>query len=70
MLEVCEFTSDRKRMSVVAKDLQTNTIKVFTKGADSVIENLLESTFDFTLHRVLEFVEEYAEKGLRTLLLA
>ena len=32
-----EFNSERKRMSVIVKDLQDNTYKLYSKGADSVI---------------------------------
>jgi len=38
---VLEFTSDRKRMSVVLRNLETSEIQLWTKGADSVIEKLL-----------------------------
>jgi len=41
LLNVCEFTSTRKRMSCILRDLQTNEIILMTKGADSVIESLL-----------------------------
>ncbi len=32
-----EFTSDRKRMSVIIFDPNSNTWKIYTKGADEVI---------------------------------
>ena len=41
LLNVCEFTSTRKRMSCIFRNLQTNEIELMTKGADSVIEALL-----------------------------
>lgn len=37
ILDILEFTSDRKRMSVVVKDLQNGVILLLTKGADEVI---------------------------------
>jgi len=37
ILRVNEFTSDRKRMSVVAKDLSNDRIVSFVKGADIAI---------------------------------
>jgi len=37
LLNVCEFTSTRKRMSCIFRNLQTNKIELMTKGADSVI---------------------------------
>ena len=36
-MRVIEFTSDRKRMSVVAKDLSNDKIINFVKGADIAI---------------------------------
>jgi phospholipid-translocating ATPase len=42
LLNVLEFTSARKRMSVVVRDLQNKKILLLTKGADSIIENLLD----------------------------
>ena len=36
LLEVFPFTSDRKRMSVIIKT--GNTIKMYTKGADSIVK--------------------------------
>lgn len=37
VLETLEFTSDRKRMSVVVKDCQSGKILLLTKGADEAI---------------------------------
>lgn len=42
LLNVLEFNSTRKRMSVVVRDLQRNEIQLLTKGADSIIEALLD----------------------------
>jgi phospholipid-transporting ATPase len=41
LLNICEFTSTRKRMSCIFRNIQTNEIELMTKGADSVIEALL-----------------------------
>ena len=40
LLNIIEFSSARKRMSVIVKDSK-GEIKLLTKGADSVIEELL-----------------------------
>jgi phospholipid-transporting ATPase len=40
LLNVCEFTSTRKRMSCIFRDPQGNLV-LMCKGADSVIEELL-----------------------------
>lgn len=37
LLNVIEFTSSRKRMTVIVKSLQDDTIRVMCKGADSII---------------------------------
>ena len=37
LLNVLEFTSTRKRMSVIVRDLQTDQITLLCKGADSII---------------------------------
>ena len=39
LLEVFAFTSDRKRMSVVIRD--NGIIKMYTKGADSIVKKRL-----------------------------
>ena len=73
LLNVLEFDSDRKRMSVIVRptaDNPNNDVIVFCKGADSVIferlapnqEQLRESTF--------KQLEKFAQSGLRTLCLA
>lgn len=37
-----EFNSDRKRMGVILKDPQDGLIKLFIKGADSIIKERLD----------------------------
>lgn len=69
ILNVLEFTSARKRMSVVVR-CPDGKIKLYCKGADTVIfERLGESHQQFrtvTLHHL----ENFATEGLRTLCLA
>jgi magnesium-transporting ATPase (P-type) len=43
---VFEFSSARKRMSVVVKDLNTDKVIIFCKGADSIIEKYLSKDVD------------------------
>ena len=37
-----EFNSDRKRMSIIVKDPADGHVKMFTKGADSIIKSRLD----------------------------
>ncbi|CAM8955872.1 unnamed protein product [Rhodiola kirilowii] len=68
LLEVLEFTSDRKRMSVVVKDTQSGKIILFSKGAD---EAMLPCASSGQQTRIFsEAVDQYAQLGLRTLCLA
>ncbi|XP_030428907.1 probable phospholipid-transporting ATPase VB isoform X2 [Gopherus evgoodei] len=74
------FDSVRKRMSVVVRHPFTNEIIVYTKGADSVIMDLLEdpAKADFNMGRKLrrihaktqKHLDWYARYGLRTLCIA
>ena len=66
-LNVIEFDSTRKRMTVMVKN-PDGSIRVMCKGADSIIEKrLLDRSW---MNKTNEYLESYAEKGLRTLLLA
>ncbi|XP_047170538.1 phospholipid-transporting ATPase 2 [Vigna umbellata] len=67
VLEILEFTSDRKRMSVVLKDCQNGKILLLSKGADEAILPFARAGQQ-TRH-FIEAVEQYAHLGLRTLCL-
>lgn len=70
ILHIIEFTSSRKRMSVVCRDTEDNRLLLFTKGADSVIyERLAEGQMGMK-EITFEHLERFAEEGLRTLVLA
>ncbi|KAE8894951.1 Phospholipid-transporting ATPase [Phytophthora fragariae] len=68
ILRVVHFSSDRKRMSIIVRD-ENGGIKVFCKGADSVIlercDCFLSSKDDTMAH-----VTQFAEEGFRILLFA
>ncbi|KAH6937135.1 hypothetical protein HPB50_025756 [Hyalomma asiaticum] len=69
ILNVIEFTSTRKRMSVVVRTPQ-GKIKLFCKGADTVIYERLGAESQSFKDINLKHLEEFASQGLRTLCLA
>lgn len=64
VLEECPFDSDRKRMSVVVRDLSTSEVILFTKGADSAMFKILELA-DYS--EMTEKINGFAREALRTL---
>uniref|UniRef100_A0AAZ3R3F4 Phospholipid-transporting ATPase n=1 Tax=Oncorhynchus tshawytscha TaxID=74940 RepID=A0AAZ3R3F4_ONCTS len=79
LLHTLGFDSTRKRMSVVVRHPLTDQITVYTKGADSVIMDLitLPSTDDSKgkrqrkiLYKTQNYLNLYAADGLRTLCIA
>lgn len=68
LLNLIEFDSTRKRMSVVVRTPE-NKILVICKGADSIIEKRLKARSP-TLKKTQNFLDAYAKTGLRTLLIA
>eukprot|EP01087_Luapelamoeba_hula_P013613 TRINITY_DN3887_c2_g1_i1.p1 TRINITY_DN3887_c2_g1~~TRINITY_DN3887_c2_g1_i1.p1 ORF type:complete len:931 (-),score=169.53 TRINITY_DN3887_c2_g1_i1:1607-4309(-) len=70
LLNVLEFNSDRKRMSVVVRDPRDGTTKLLCKGADSVIFERLAAGQDELQHTTVKHLEAFGMEGLRTLCLA
>ncbi|KAJ4848217.1 putative phospholipid-transporting ATPase 9 [Turnera subulata] len=69
LLNVLEFNSSRKRMSVIVRD-EEGKLLLFSKGADSVMfERLALNGKEFE-EETRDHVNEYADAGLRTLILA
>lgn len=71
LLEMIDFTSTRKRMSVIVRSPE-GKILLLTKGADAVIFPRLHST-NCDPHIVsitMQHLERYANEGLRTLVIA
>ncbi|KAK3123313.1 hypothetical protein QOZ80_8AG0628410 [Eleusine coracana subsp. coracana] len=70
ILNILEFSSARKRMSVIVRT-EEGQIFLFCKGADSVIlERLSKDNEKACLERTKSHINEYSEAGLRTLALA
>ncbi|XP_047062772.1 phospholipid-transporting ATPase 10-like [Lolium rigidum] len=69
VLHVLEFNSARKRMSVIVKDEEGKTF-LFSKGADSIMFERLSSSESTYSEATQQHINEYADAGLRTLVLA
>ncbi|XP_040446384.1 phospholipid-transporting ATPase IK [Falco naumanni] len=68
VLAMLDFNSDRKRMSVLVRDPQ-GTIRLYTKGADTVILERLQSRGPNETFTEMA-LDRFAEETLRTLCLA
>eukprot|EP00002_Diphylleia_rotans_P019307 TRINITY_DN3737_c0_g3_i1.p1 TRINITY_DN3737_c0_g3~~TRINITY_DN3737_c0_g3_i1.p1 ORF type:complete len:1106 (-),score=188.77 TRINITY_DN3737_c0_g3_i1:648-3965(-) len=69
LLNVIEFTSDRKRMSVIASS-PDGTIVIFCKGADSIMKERLKLDQEVMFKKVEKDLELFGIEGLRTLVMA
>ncbi|KAK6027057.1 phospholipid-translocating P-type ATPase, flippase [Ostertagia ostertagi] len=69
VLDVIDFTSDRKRMSVVVRD-PSGRIKLYTKGADTVIFERLVDGSEAVIDSCHAHLEDFASYGYRTLCFA
>ena len=79
-LELIEFSSDRKRETVIVKEKYTdngeessqkNIIKLYCKGADSIIEERLsDKTPQNILKQSKHYVNKFSALGFRTLFIA
>lgn len=70
VLNILEFNSSRKRMSVILR-MPDGTIRLFCKGADSIIYSRLARGKQQELRRTTaEHLEMFAREGLRTLCVA
>ncbi|OMJ89990.1 hypothetical protein SteCoe_7779 [Stentor coeruleus] len=68
---ILEFNSDRKRMSVVLKDLKTGKYMIFMKGADNfIIERLSSENHRENIARLGELVGSFSRRGFRTLVMS
>lgn len=69
-LVMFRFTSDRSRMTVIVRDMQTNEIYFFMKGADQVVIDRCTVYSGFTKVELREALTNYSSVGLRTLVYA
>ncbi|KAM3584181.1 hypothetical protein VKS41_003004 [Umbelopsis sp. WA50703] len=71
LLNVIEFNSTRKRMSIIVKRPSPwNDIVLYCKGADNVIIERLEPGQEQAIGQVSHDIEGFSNEGLRTLVLA
>lgn len=72
LLNILEFTSARKRMSVVLRrvDVEDQRLFLLTKGADNVIFERLKDGEEELKRETEQHLSEFANNGLRTLTLA
>ncbi|KAL2534070.1 putative phospholipid-transporting ATPase 4 [Abeliophyllum distichum] len=69
VLNLLDFTSKRKRMSIIVRD-ETGQILLLCKGADSIIFDRLSKNGRMYEEATTKQLNEYGEAGLRTLALA
>ena len=67
ILQIFEFDSTRKRMSVIVEDMQTNEIILFCKGAET---SIFPCCSDGDIQSCKETIDTFARNGWRTLALA
>jgi len=69
LLHCFEFNSDRKRMSIIVRD--KGVLKLFIKGADSIIKSLLNNTADQPFKKFCEKkIDHFSKVGFRCLCIA
>eukprot|EP00761_Pharyngomonas_kirbyi_P000391 gb/GECH01000391.1/.p1 GENE.gb/GECH01000391.1/~~gb/GECH01000391.1/.p1 ORF type:complete len:1222 (+),score=292.51 gb/GECH01000391.1/:1-3666(+) len=68
LLEVLEFNSTRKRMSVIVRE-SNGDIVLYTKGADAVLFPLMRPNQKY-IEETTENLKNFANEGLRTLICA
>lgn len=70
ILNVLEFSSARKRMSVIVRSSRDGKLMMYTKGADSVIYQRMKPEGNAFRATTQEHMDDWAKSGLRTLCLA
>jgi len=69
-LASAEFTSDRKRMSVILRNTATNALVLYCKGADDMVMRRLGPGQEALVTTVQAQIDSYATAGLRTLVMS
>ncbi|TWW76011.1 Phospholipid-transporting ATPase ID [Takifugu flavidus] len=69
LLAILDFDNVRKRMSVIVRNPEGD-IKLYSKGADTIMFDLLDPSCENLMHVTSDHLGEFAADGLRTLALA
>ncbi|KAK6155195.1 hypothetical protein DH2020_009443 [Rehmannia glutinosa] len=69
LLHILEFSSARRRMSVIVKNAE-NQLLLLCKGADSVMFERLSEDAQDSVAITMDHIKRYSEAGLRTLVVA
>ncbi len=67
VLDVLEFTSARRRMSVVVRDTASGEVRLLCKGADTVMLKLLKGGQEKQVEATEKIMEDHSNDGLRCL---
>lgn len=67
VLQILEFDSNRKRMSIIVKDLQRDKIVIYCKGADS---SVFKNCSRGNISSCNADIKRFSEQGWRTLALS
>ena len=71
ILNIISFSSERRRMSIIVKNLETNEIKLYCKGADCEINKRMNNQSSNYYNNIIkDSLEKYSSKGYRTLVIA
>ena len=71
ILNVISFSSERRRMSIIVKNLESNEIKLYCKGADCELNKRMSSKSVIYYDNIIkDSIEKYSSKGYRTLVIA
>lgn len=69
---VINYSSERKRMSIILKDLQKDKYILYIKGADTILKKMIDATNEHSieiLNQTIESMKEFVKKGFRTLMI-
>ncbi|XP_062858425.1 probable phospholipid-transporting ATPase IM [Trichomycterus rosablanca] len=69
LVAILDFSNVRKRMSVIVRNPK-GQLKLYSKGADTIIFERLDSSNEELMYTTSEHLNEFAGEGLRTLALA